>query len=151
MVPFPTQKLDSSVTGLFSGNGSSSDGSVDFSTITALSTKTYSNKLFTLSANTGRIRPMVRMQCQLARDSGGSDVVRLDLQRASSVSGPFTTISSRTYKLDGDSWTTAIIDYLDTGASAGSNYYRLVVTVTSGTACYMSNNFSGTIFGVTVF
>ncbi|MEJ1242103.1 hypothetical protein WBG78_28405 [Chryseolinea sp. T2] len=143
-------KLASDVNLLFTGNGASTDLSVDFSTVATYTTRTYGNKLFTLTNNPGKMRPLVYFQCQLARDSGGSDFCQLQLQRSTNLSS-WVTIATRSYKLDGDSWTTGAVLTVDSGASSGTNWYRLVATVTSGGLCYMSNNYTATIVGVTLY
>lgn len=143
-------KLASDALGMFTGNGANTDLSIDFTTITQTGSRTWGNKLFTLSNNTGKMRPLIYFQVQLARDSGGSDFVQLQLQRSPNLSS-WTTIATRNYKLDGDSWTSAIIQTVDTGASSGNNWYRLAATVTSGSLCWMSNNYTATLVGVTVF
>lgn len=145
-------KLASDAMDLFRGNGYSDDFSVDFSlNYTQTGSRTYSNKLFNLTYNTSRVRPYVRMQMQALRDSGGVDRIRLDLQRSNNPSSGFVTIAQRTYRLDDASWCTCVIDKVDVGANVGANYYRLVATNVEGTLSWMSNNFSGTIFGVNIF
>lgn len=145
-------KLATDALNLFRGNGYSDDFSVDFSqSYFQYSSRTYSNKLWNLTYNTSRVRPYVQMQIQAMRDSGGVDRIRLELQRSNNPSTGFVTIAYRYYRLDADSWCTCVIDKVDTGASVGSNYYRLVATNVEGSLCWMSNNFSGTIFGVDVF
>jgi hypothetical protein len=145
-------KLATDTLNLLRGNGYSDDFSVDFSqSYSQYSSRTYSNKLWNLTYNTGRVRPYVRMQIQAMRDSGGVDRIRLELQRSNNPSTGFVTIAYRYYRLDADSWCTCVIDKVDTGANVGSNYYRLVATNVEGTLCWMSNNFSGTVFGVDVF
>jgi len=145
-------KLDSDTNNLFRGNGYSDDFSVDFSTsYVQVASRTYSNKLWNLTYNTSRVRPYVSMQIQALRDSGGVDRIRLELQRSNNPSSGFVTIAYRYYRLDADSWCTCVIDKVDSGAFEGANYYRLVATNVEGTLCWMSSNFSGTVFGVNIY
>lgn len=145
------EKLSSSTMDLFSGNGYSDDSYVDFTSFQTLSTKTYSTRLFNLTKNTSRVKPYVRMQIQGSRDTGTADFLKLELQRSNNPSTGFVTIATNIYRLDDQGWLTCVIDKVDTGAYVGANYYRLVATVTYGSVCYMSNSFTGTIFGVDVY
>lgn len=145
-------KLDSSTMALFGGNGYSSDFSVDFFGYSLVATKTYGLKTISLNKNVSSVRPYVRFQMQAMRDAGGYDKLQLQLQRSNNNSTGFVTIATRIYRLDDSGWTTCILDTVDTGAfTSGTNYYRMVATDIDGGSCNMSDNFSGTIFGVNIF
>jgi hypothetical protein len=143
-------KLASDVIDLTRGSGSRSVNLVDFTAFTNVSNKTYTRALWTLSRNSDRLRAYVKAQVQLQRADGGSEYVQFQLQRNPNPDGggSWSTIHTRTYRLDDASWTTCIVDTVDTDATPGDNYYRLIATVTSGGSSLMSDDISYLIFGV---
>lgn len=145
--------LSSDVIDLIRGVGSSSTNLVDFEPAAILASKTYSRSLLHCSRNMDRLKLYVKAQFQAKRDTGGLDVVQCLLQRNPDPDGvgSWTTIHTRSYRLDGDGWTTVIVDTIDTSAIQGDNYYRVVATNTVGGLNWFSDEISYLIFGVPIF
>jgi hypothetical protein len=143
-------KLADDVIDLSRGSSSASTNLVNFTNHQQLGSKTYTRTLWNLTRNSARLRPYVKAQFMAMRDSGGADVIQCVLQRNPNpdTGGVWSTIHTRSYRLDGDSWTTILVDTIDTSATAGDNYYRVVVTVTTGSLCYLSDSINYLVFGV---
>lgn len=143
-------KVADDVIDLSRGSGSRSVNLVNFQNFQQLTGKTYGRSLWNFTRNTARLRPYVKAQFQASRDDGGVDVIQCLLQRNPNpdTGGVWTTIHTRTYRLDSNSWTTIILDTIDTSATPGDNYYRVVVTNTIGSQNYFSDDISYLIFGV---
>lgn len=143
-------KLATDVNDKWRGNGARTDLIVDFTGIQGLTGKTYGRYLYYMPRNLAFLRPFVYIQFQARRDSGGVDRIQCLLQRNPNPDsgGTWSTIQNIIYRLDGDSWTTCVMSTIDTSATVGDNYYRVVCTNVEGVANVWSDDSLVNIFSI---
>ncbi len=115
---------------------------VDYSLFQNLSTKTYP----TITVDLESLRHSIRVwhNFRAARDSGGSDIIVVDLQRSNAAAPfTFTSLKTITFRLDSTDWSSCEIEFIDGTTNAfgiGIINYRVVVTNISGGNFNISND-----------